>query len=142
MFEKINDKAVNKGLHWTTIASEKVLLAVIGISTCIAAAMYCYEMFLARQITLSDLFMLFIYAEILGMVGAFYTTSRIPVTLPIIIAITALCRLIVMQNKDMDALMIIAEATAVVILAGAAYLMSLKDKLSLEKLKYQESNKD
>ena len=142
MFEKINDKAVNKGLHWTTIASEKVLLSVIGISTCIAAVMYCYEMFLARQITLSDLFMLFIYAEILGMVGAFYTTSRIPVTLPIIIAITALCRLIVMQNKDMDALMIIAEATAVVVLAGAAYLMSLKDKLSLEKLRYQENNKD
>ena len=71
MFEKINDKAVNKGLHWTTIASEKVLLSVIGISTCIAAAMYCYEMFLARQITLSDLFMLFIYAEILGMVELF-----------------------------------------------------------------------
>ena len=142
MFEKINDKAVNKGLHWTTIASEKVLLSLIGISTCIAAAMYCYEMFLARQITLPDLFMLFIYAEILGMVGAFYSTSRIPVTLPIIIAITALCRLIVMQNKDMDALMIIAEATAVVILAGAAYLMSLKDKLSLEKLRYQENNKD
>ena len=78
MFEKLNDKSVNKGLHWTTIASEKVLLAIIGISTCIAAALYCYEMFLARQITLPDLFMLFIYAEILGMVGAFYSTSRIP----------------------------------------------------------------
>ena len=97
-------------------------------------------MFLARQITLPDLFMLFIYAEILGMVGAFYSTSRIPVTLPIIIAITALCRLIVMQNKEMDALMIIAEAAAVVILAGAAYLMSLKDKLSLEKLKAREQD--
>ena len=58
-------------------------------------------------------------------------------TLPIIIAITALCRLIVMQNKDMDALIIIAEASAVIILAGAAYIMSLKDKLSLEKLKEQ-----
>ena len=99
-------------------------------------------MFLARQITLPDLFMLFIYAEILGMVGAFYSTSRIPVTLPIIIAITALCRLIVMQNKEMDALMIIAEAAAVVILAGAAYLMSLKDKLSLEKLRAREQDKE
>ena len=140
MFEKLNDKSVNKGLHWTTIASEKVLLAIIGISTCIAAALYCYEMFLSRQITLPDLFMLFIYAEILGMVGAFYSTSRIPVTLPIIIAITALCRLIVMQNKEMDALMIIAEASAVIILAGAAYLMSLKDKLSLEKLRAREED--
>ena len=141
MFEKLNDKSVNKGLHWTTIASEKVLLAIIGISTCIAAALYCYEMFLLRQITLPDLFMLFIYAEILGMVGAFYSTSRIPVTLPIIIAITALCRLIVMQNKEMDALMIIAEASAVIILAGAAYLMSLKDKISLEKLRAREQDK-
>ena len=45
-----------------------------------------------------------------------------------------------MQNKEMDALMIIAEAAAVVILAGAAYLMSLKDKLSLEKLKAREQD--
>ena len=57
MFEKLNDKSLNKGLHWTTIVSEKVLLAIIGISTCIAAALYCYEMFLSRQITLPDLFM-------------------------------------------------------------------------------------
>ena len=139
MLEKLNDKSVNKGLHWTTIASEKALLAIIGISTCIAAALYLYDMILLREITLSDLFMLFIYAEILGMVGSFYSTSRIPVTLPIIIAITALCRLIMMQNKEMDALMIVGEASAVLILAGAAYLMSLKDKLSLEKLKLNES---
>jgi len=37
-------------------------------------------------------------------------------------------------------LMIIAEAAAVIILAGAAYLMSLKDKLSLEKLKAREQD--
>lgn len=142
MFEKLNDKSVNKGLHWTTIASEKALLAIIGISTCIAAALYLYDMILLREITLSDLFMLFIYAEILGMVGSFYSTSRIPVTLPIIIAITALCRLIMMQNKEMDALMIVGEASAVLILAGAAYLMSLKDKLSLEKLKLNEAKEN
>ena len=35
---------MNRGLSWTTIASEKLLLALIGISTCIAAAMYLYEM--------------------------------------------------------------------------------------------------
>jgi hypothetical protein len=47
-----------------------------------------------------------------------------------------------MQNKEMDALMIIAEAAAVIILAGAAYLMSLKDKLSLEKLRAREQDKE
>ena len=125
------------GVHWLTAASEKVLLVVIGIATCVASLQYLYQMYLLQEIVLADLFMLFIFTEILAMVAAFYSSKRIPVTLPIIIAITALCRLIVMQNKDMDALIIIAEASAVLILAGAAYLMSLKDKLSLEKIRNQ-----
>ena len=125
------------GVHWLTAASEKVLLVIIGIATCIASLQHLFQMYLLQKIVLADLFMLFIFTEILAMVSAFYSSKRIPVTLPIIIAITALCRLIVMQNKDMDALIIIAEASAVLILAGAAYLMSLKDKLSLEKLRDQ-----
>ena len=124
-----------KGLHWTTVTSERVLLAIIGIATCIAAAQYIFSMFLSKNIMLADLFLLFIYAEIIGMVGAFYSTNRIPVTLPIIIAITALCRLIIMQSKEMDALMLLGEAGAILILSAAAYIMSLKDKLSLEKKK-------
>ena len=141
MKERINkflNSSMNRGLSWTTIASEKLLLAIIGISTCVASAIYLYEMILAREILLGDLFMLFIYAEILAMVGAFYSTNRIPVTLPIIVAITALCRLIIMQPKDMDGLMVMWEAGAIFVLAGAAYLMSLKDKLSLEKLRQSD----
>ena len=125
----------DKNLHWTTVTSEKVLLAIIGIATCIAAAQYLFQMYEVREILLADLFLLFIYVEIIGMVGAFYSTNRIPVTLPIIIAITALCRLIIMQGKEMDALMLIGEASAVLILAAAAYIMSLKDRVSLEKKK-------
>jgi protein PsiE len=100
----------DKNLHWTTVTSEKVLLAIIGIATCIAAAQYLFQMYEAREILLADLFLLFIYVEIIGMVGAFYSTNRIPVTLPIIIAITALCRLIIMQGKEMDALMLIGRS--------------------------------
>ena len=133
----MNDKQskFTKSLHWTTIASEKLLLAIIGIATCIASALYIFDMVLAQEITLPDLFMLFIYAEIIGMVGAFYSTNRIPVTLPIIIAITALCRLIVMQSKEMDALIVLGEAAAILILSVAAVIMSIKDKVSLEKIK-------
>ena len=132
-----------KGLHWTTVSSERVLLAIIGIATCLAAAQYLFSMFIAREITLADLFLLFIYAEIIGMVGVFYSTNRIPVTLPIIIAITALCRLIIMQGKDTDALMLVGEASAILILSISAYIMSLKDKLSIEKDKtsIKEDNK-
>ena len=100
----------------------------------IAAGFDIYEMLVINmKIELADLFLLFIYAEIVGMVGVFYTSNRIPVTLPIIIAITALCRLIVLNSKDADPLVLMAEAVAILVLSIAAYLMSLKDKLSLEK---------
>ena len=76
------------------------------------------------------------------MVGAFYSTNRIPVTLPIIIAITALCRLIIMQSKNMEALDLLVEAGAILVLSGSAYIMSLKDRVSLEKKKEFKKEKD
>ena len=128
----------NSSLHWTTVASEKLLLAVIGGLTMFAAGLDVYEMITNMRVELGDLFLLFIYAEIVGMVGAFYISNRIPVTLPIIIAMTALCRLIVLHSKEADPWMLIAEAGAIAVLAGAAYIMSLKDKISLEKIKIRE----
>ena len=94
-------------------------------------------MFLARKIDLADLFLLFIYTEIIGMVGAYYSTHRIPVTLPIIIAITAMCRLIILQGKESEPWVLIASAGAIFVLAGSAYIMSLKDSLSLKKVKIE-----
>lgn len=129
---------LNRRLHWTTIVSEKTLLAIIGMLTVVASADAILSIIEARQVTLPDLFLLFIYVEIIGMIGAFYSTNRIPVTLPIIIAITALCRLIVMQSKEMDALTLLAEAGAIFVLSSAAYVMSLKDKMSLEKLDHHD----
>jgi protein PsiE len=129
---------IKNGLHWTTVISEKAIIALIGVCTLIAVADYVYGMWAIQQVTLADLFMLFIFAEVVAMIGAFYTTERIPVTLPIIIAITALCRLIILHSKDMEATLLLAEAGGILILSGAAYVMSLKDKLSLEKIKMQE----
>ena len=68
------------------------------------------------------------------MVLAFYVNNRLPVTLPIIIAMTALTRMIILQSKDLPSINIIYEASGILILAGAAYIMSLKDKISLQKL--------
>lgn len=126
-------KKTNK-LHWTTVLTERAIIALIGFCTVIAIGDYMYGMWIAQSVVLADLFMLFIFAEVVAMIGAFYNTERIPVTLPIIIAITALCRLIVLHSKEMESLDLLGEAGAILILAGAAYVMSLKDKLSLEKL--------
>ena len=139
---KLNLEKVNSKLHWTTLYSEKLLLAVIGILTMFAAGMDIFHMVKSLKVELGDLFLLFIYAEIIGMVGAFYISNRIPVTLPIIIAMTALCRLIILHSKDGEPLTLLAEAGAIVLLAGAAYAMSAKEKLSLQKKAMKEENNE
>lgn len=114
--------------------TENALLLVIGLATVYAAGLEVLRIVRTAQVGLSDLFLLFIYAEVIGMVGAFYRSHRIPVTLPIIIAMTALCRMIILQSKDIDPVNILYEAGGILILAAAALVMSYKDKLSLEKL--------
>lgn len=109
--------------------SENAILLVIGFATLYASGVEVKRLFDSGVVNLSDLFLLFIYAEVLGMVGAFYKSHRIPVTLPIIIAMTALCRMIILQSKDIDPVNILFEAGGILILATAALLMSYKEKM-------------
>ena len=114
-----------KQLHWTTVVSEKFMLGVIGFLTLIAAGLDVYQMFLLRAVDLADLFLLFIYVEIIGMVGAYYSTHKIPVTFPIVIAITALCRLLILQGKESEPWVLIGSAGAILVLAGAIYILNI-----------------
>ena len=118
--------------------SERAILLTIALATLFASASEIIRIISVKEVNLSDLFLLFIYAEVLGMVGVFYRDNRIPVTLPIIIAITALTRMIILQSKGLDAINIIYEASGILLLSIAAYIMSLKDKNSLSKLKIRE----
>ena len=118
--------------------SERTILMIIAVATLFATGIEIYRLIGEQTVNLSDLFLLFIYAEVLGMVGAFYVNNRLPVTLPIIIAMTALTRMIILQSKDLDSINIIYEASGILILAGAAYIMSLKDQISLAKIKLRE----
>jgi protein PsiE len=119
---------------------EKSLLLFIVAGTVWAAGYDIVHMFGSQgKFALADLFLLFIYAEILGMVGAFYNDHRIPVTLPIIIAITALTRMIILTTKGTEPINIIYESVGILVLAISAFLMSYKDKLSIEKVKLRTS---
>ena len=120
--------------------SERGILLVIAIATVIATLIELVRIISVQSVNLSDLFLLFIYAEVLGMVGVFYRDNRIPVTLPIIIAMTALTRMIIQESKDLDAINILFEASGILLLSIAAYIMSLKEKNSLLKLKTREKN--
>ena len=118
--------------------SERAILLLIALATIYATTSEVVRIIEVEVVNLSDLFLLFIYAEVLGMVATFYANNRIPVTLPLIIAMTALTRMIILQTKDLNAVNIIYEATGILILAISAYIMTLKDKISLKKLLLRE----
>ena len=120
--------------------SERAILLIIAVATIYATGLEIVRLISTNIVTLSDLFLLFIYAEVLGMVGVFYRDNRIPVTLPIIIAITALTRMIILQSKDLDAINIIYEAGGILLLSVAAYIISLKDEMSLKKIKLRKDS--
>ena len=126
------DEIVSLGI----INLERLLLLFIVAGTVWAAGIDILGWFDSQdKMALSDLFLLFIYAEILGMVGAFYRDNRIPVTLPLIIAITALTRMIVLTTKGSDPIYIVYESLGILFLALSAIVLSFKDKMSLKKLK-------
>ena len=107
-------------------AVERILLGIIGIATVFATGQEIYGFFLARTISLADLLLLFIYTEVLGMVAVFYKSSRIPITLPLFIAITALSRMIILQGKGSDPENLLYESGAILTLAMACFVIRQK----------------
>jgi protein PsiE len=96
---------------------EKILLIIIAAATIFATAQEIFTLIENRSVQLADLLLLFIYTEVLGMVGVFYKSNRIPITLPLFIAITALSRMIILQGKGSDPQNLIYESAAVLLLA-------------------------
>ena len=114
-----------------------VLMVIILISTVIAVGIEINKMFIARSVTLADLLLMFLYLEVLAMVRVFWNQQSISITLPLLIAITALARFIILQGKEMDPTALVYEAVAIVLIAGAIVILRLRhsDKLGLKRKK-------
>jgi protein PsiE len=112
-----------------------ILMVIILISTVIAVGIEIYKMFQNRSVTLADLLLMFLYLEVLAMVRVFWNQQSISITLPLLIAITALARFIILQGKEMDPTALVYEAIAIVLIAGAIVILRLRhsDKLGLKK---------
>jgi protein PsiE len=119
---------LRKGLHMNmkraVEITEKVFLVLIAAFTVVAMAQEVMLLFANRKVELKDLLLMFIYAEVLGMLGAFYSSRRIPITIPLFIAITALARLIILQGKDTDPSILLYESGAILLIAAACWIVS------------------
>jgi protein PsiE len=110
-------KAISKIGHKAIIWVEDVGLIIIAVSTVIAVGVEITSMLEARTVTLADLLLLFIYLEVLAMVAMYLDSGKLPVRMPLYIAIVALARYMILDMKSMDTWRILGVAGAVLLIS-------------------------
>ena len=130
--EKVKSSATK-----SIIVTEKVLLSIIAILTVVGTFQEIGKIFQKGSVELADLLLLFIYAEVLGMIGVFFSSNKIPITLPLFIAMTAIARLIILQGKGMEPITLLYEAAAILIIALACLVVRYKPN---SQYKYQSDS--
>ena len=119
-----------------------VAIIFILIATCLGFLIEVSNMYINRSVDLADLLLLFIYIEVIGMIRLFWESKSIRITYPLLIAITALSRLIILQGKGVDPINLIYEASAILLIALAILLLRMRKSkiLGLDRIKQGEDS--
>ena len=117
------------------------LTAVLFVlaSTIIAFLLEVTEMYENRNIELADLLLMFIYIEVIGLVKSYWETRSVRITYPLVIAITALARFIILQDKESDPTNLIYISVAILIVAIATVVIRFRNSKYL-KIENTKSN--
>ena len=108
-----------------------IVLMLILISTVVAIGLEIKKMFITQSVQLADLLLMFLYLEVLAMIRIFWDSQEIRITLPLLIAITALSRFIILQGKEMDPTALVYESVAILLIAIAIVVMRLRHSSKL-----------
>ena len=109
-----------------------VAVIVVLVSTIIAFFLEMKEMYDNKDITLADLLLMFIYIEVIGLVRSYWETQSVRITYPLIIAITALARFIILQDKESDPANLIYISLAILIVAIATVIIRFRNSRYLK----------
>ena len=116
-----------------------VAVVVVLVSSIIAFFLEMKEMYENKDITLADLLLMFIYIEVIGLVRSYWETQSVRITYPLIIAITALARFIILQDKESDPANLIYISLAILIVSIATVIIRFRNSKFL-KLDGKKSN--
>ena len=117
-----------------------VAVVIVLISTIVAFFLEMKEMYNEKDITLADLLLMFIYIEVIGLVRSYWETRAVRITYPLVIAITALARFIILQDKESDPTNLIYISLAILIVALATVIIRFRNSkfLRIDKTKAGE----
>lgn len=113
----INMQRLKDITHNSLDLAQDIGLIVIAIATVIAIGSEVMLMINNRAVMLADLLLLFIYLEVLAMVAIYLKSGKLPIRIPLYIAIVALARYMILDMKDMDQWRMLAVAGSALILA-------------------------
>jgi protein PsiE len=98
-------------------------LLVIGFATTIAIFQEVMVMIGLRTVRLADLLLMFLYLEVLAMIGQYFRTGQLPVRFPLYIAMVALARYIILELKEMSEWKLLAVSFSIVLLTAAVLVV-------------------
>ncbi len=102
---------------------EWVGLAIILLATIVAIGQEVYGMIVQHEVLLKDILQLFIFLEIITMIGLYFSSGKLPIRYPIYIAMVAIARYISIGMKEMDGWMIVSLSCSILILALAVLVI-------------------
>tara|TARA_B100000941_G_scaffold290505_1_gene272711 strand:- start:484 stop:870 length:387 start_codon:yes stop_codon:yes gene_type:complete len=110
------------------------LTAVIFVlfATVIAFVLEVREMYNAKSINLADLLLMFIYIEVIGLVRSYWETQSVRIIYPLVIAITALARYIILQDKNDDPITLVYISLAILIVSIATVVIRFRNSKFLK----------
>ena len=109
-----------------------VAVLIVLVATVVAFFLEIHEMYQNKDISLADLLLMFIYIEVIGLVRSYWETRSVRITYPMIIAITALARFIILQDKDQDPTNLIYISLAILIVAAATVIIRFRNSKILK----------
>lgn len=98
-------------------------LLVIALATSVAMYQEAMIMIDARRASLSDLLLMFLYLEVLAMIGQYVKSGQLPVRFPLYIGIVALARYLILDLKEMSEWRMLAVAAAIFLLTIAVLVV-------------------
>jgi protein PsiE len=103
--------------------AEDVGLSLILLSTLVAGSIEVHHMWVQRNVMLEDLLLMFIYVETMTMVKVYWESGKLPVRMPLYIAIVAVARYLIIDIKDMESMRAVSVASAILLLAISVLLV-------------------
>jgi protein PsiE len=98
-------------------------LIVIAIATIFAGYQETLSMIKSSRVTLADLLLMFLYLEILTMVGLYFESGKLPVRFPLYIAMVAMARYVIVDIKEMDNIRLLGVSASIVLIAVAVLVI-------------------